>query len=348
MEVKKIKIILVAIILNASMLFAQSPDKISYQAVIRSSPDEVLSNQSIGMQISILQGSASGLEVYVETQKPTTNSSGLISVEIGSGTSSDDFSAIDWSNGPYFIKTETDPAGNSNYTITGTSELLSVPFALHAKKADNVFSGNYSDLNNAPTTITIAQADAIVNNTQAIKDSAAQIRGDIPNTSSFLTKPVIADANDLISYDGTNWVAKNAVVASVGGNQAQNNMQPWLAVNYIIAFAGIYPSRNSISDPTIGEITIFAGNFAPLYWSFCNGQLLSISTNTALFSVLGTNYGGDGRTTFALPDLRGRTPVHVGTGTGLSIKSLGQIGGSETNVMTIEQMPIHTHTITYD
>ena len=118
---------------------AQSPEKMSYQAVVRNTSDNLVTNQPVGMQISILQGSATGSAVYVETQTPTTNTNGLVTIEIGSGTVvTGDFAAIDWTNGPYFIKTETDPAGATNYTITGTSQLLSVPYALHAKTAENV------------------------------------------------------------------------------------------------------------------------------------------------------------------------------------------------------------------
>jgi microcystin-dependent protein len=108
-------------------------------------------------------------------------------------------------------------------------------------------------------------------------------------------------------------------------------MQPWLGINYIIALYGIFPSRNSISEPTIGEIAMFAGNFAPRNWALCDGQLLPINQNQALFSILGTTYGGDGRTTFALPDLRGRVPLHPGTGPGLPTYRLGQKGGTVTH-----------------
>ncbi|AWG21283.1 phage tail protein [Flavobacterium faecale] len=90
---------------------------------------------------------------------------------------------------------------------------------------------------------------------------------------------------------------------------------------------------------------MFAGNFAPRGWAFCDGQLLAISQNTALFSIIGTTYGGDGRTTFALPDLRGRVPMHPGNGPGLSGRSLGQSGGTETNTLNISQMPSHSHTV---
>ncbi|MFD0860866.1 phage tail protein [Sungkyunkwania multivorans] len=96
-------------------------------------------------------------------------------------------------------------------------------------------------------------------------------------------------------------------------------------------------------DPFLGEIIMFGGNFAPRGWALCDGQLLPISQYSALFSILGTTYGGDGRTTFALPDLRGRTPIHAGTGPGLSNRKLGSRGGSEYNILNTNQLPSHTH-----
>jgi microcystin-dependent protein len=98
-----------------------------------------------------------------------------------------------------------------------------------------------------------------------------------------------------------------------------------------------------MSTPYIGEIRIFAGNFAPLGWAFCNGQLMAVSQHDALFSLIGTIYGGDGQTTFALPDLRGRLPIHAGTGPGLSPRALGSQGGSEQVSLTFNQMPSHGH-----
>jgi hypothetical protein len=149
----------------------------SYQAVIRDADANLVTSQTIGMQISILQGSLTGTAVYTETQTPTTNANGLVSIQIGDGTvENGDFATIDWANGPYFIKTETDPTGETSYTITGTSQLLSVPFALHANEIDpsvpkgtqagemqywngtewlTVAAGNQGDvltfMNNAPT-----------------------------------------------------------------------------------------------------------------------------------------------------------------------------------------------------
>jgi len=96
-------------------------------------------------------------------------------------------------------------------------------------------------------------------------------------------------------------------------------------------------------EPFLGEIKMFAGNFAPRNWAFCDGQLLGISQYDALFSLLGTIYGGDGRTTFGLPDLRGRIPIHMGTGPGLSNYRIGQKAGAENVTLTVSQLPPHTH-----
>jgi microcystin-dependent protein len=98
-----------------------------------------------------------------------------------------------------------------------------------------------------------------------------------------------------------------------------------------------------MSEPFVGEIRMFAGNFAPRGWAFCDGQLLAVSQNDALFSLFGTIYGGDGRTTFGLPDLRGRIPVHAGHGPGLSERRLGAKYGAETVTLTVNQMPSHSH-----
>ena len=103
-----------------------------------------------------------------------------------------------------------------------------------------------------------------------------------------------------------------------------------------------------MSEPFVAEVRIFAGNFAPRSWAFCNGQLLPVSQNTALFSLIGTTYGGDGRTTTALPNLAGRAPMHPGRGPGLTARRLGQRGGVETVTLSEAQMPNHMHTMRAD
>ncbi|MFO7657857.1 MAG: hypothetical protein R6W78_12390 [Bacteroidales bacterium] len=119
----------------------------SCQAVIRNNDNQLVINQNVGVMIRILKGLSIGAAVYSETQTPLANANGLISIEIGGGISSDNFSTIKWSDGPYYLKTEIDPAGGANYTIIGVSQLLSVPFALHAKTADNISNFNALQLN---------------------------------------------------------------------------------------------------------------------------------------------------------------------------------------------------------
>ena len=100
-----------------------------------------------------------------------------------------------------------------------------------------------------------------------------------------------------------------------------------------------------MAEPFLGQIIMFGGNFAPRGWALCDGQLLPISQNTALFSLLGTTYGGNGQTTFALPDLRGRVPLHMGQGPGLSPYTLGQVGGTEAVTLLVNNLPQHTHSL---
>ena len=131
----KIYSIVVGLLLTASV-FAQAPQKMSYQAVIRNSSSVLITSTPVGMKISVLQGSSTGTPVYVETQTPSTNTNGLVSLEIGTGTViTGTFATINWAAGPYFIKTETDPTGGTAYTISGTNELMSVPYALFSANA---------------------------------------------------------------------------------------------------------------------------------------------------------------------------------------------------------------------
>jgi uncharacterized protein (TIGR02145 family) len=146
---KKLIIFLIVILITLND-FAQSPEKMSYQCVIRDAGGILVTNHSIGIRISILQGGSTGTVIYQETYNPNpqTNTNGLVSIEIGSGSAlTGIFSAIAWASGPYFLKTETDPTGGTTYTIIGTSQLLSVPYALHSKIAE---TANYNSLSNLP------------------------------------------------------------------------------------------------------------------------------------------------------------------------------------------------------
>jgi microcystin-dependent protein len=141
-----------------------------------------------------------------------------------------------------------------------------------------------------------------------------------------------------------------------GGNQPHENMMPYLALNYCIAMQGVFPSHGKSakvkkgggSSNYIGEIIMFAGNFPPTGWAFCAGQILPIAQNTALFSLLGTMYGGNGTSTFALPDLRSRVPISYGQGPGLSYYDIGQTGGEEIVTLLLSEIPMHSHTMAFN
>lgn len=134
----------IAAMILAVVSYAQAPNSFKYQAVIRDASGVILNNQNVGLQFTIQQGMPGGTAVYTETFAPTTNDYGLVNAEIGTGTTTDDFSTIDWSAGPYFIETAVDVTGGTTYAIMGTSQLLSVPYALHAKTAEVALNGGSS------------------------------------------------------------------------------------------------------------------------------------------------------------------------------------------------------------
>ena len=134
---KKILLSLVTIATISFTSFGQAPEGFKYQAVVRDASSNPMTDQAVGMRLTIQQGSIGGGVVYQETFTPTTNSYGLVNLEIGTGTSTDDFSSIDWSNGPYFIETAVDVTGGTSYAVMGTSQLMSVPYALYAKTSGN-------------------------------------------------------------------------------------------------------------------------------------------------------------------------------------------------------------------
>lgn len=187
-NMNKYVLCILALFVCSNQVFSQAPNKISYQAIIRNSLGTLVTNQSVGMRISILQGGSTGSPVYTETHQPVTNSNGLVTLEIGTGTIFfGNFANIDWSNGPYFISTETDPTGGTNYSILGVSQLLSVPYALHANIADSVLNLNLPALkfSKKKDTISINDNTIILND----DDSLNELQNlKISNDSIYLSK----------------------------------------------------------------------------------------------------------------------------------------------------------------
>ena len=254
---KKIITIYAAILMTASV-FAQAPNKMSYQAVIRNISNALVTSSAVGMQISILQGSSTGTPVYVETQTPTTNANGLASIEIGGGTVvSGNFSTIDWANGPYFVKTETDPSGGANFSITGTSQFLSVPYALHARNTD-------SWLVNADTTYTLKRVGIGTTSPQSQlqivggSSTPAEITLQSPGSPAYHHGALVMKASGttnkralgMFMFDtlGANeWFIGRPYGSILGGNSDQFVIQRKLTSNHNTASSGV---ANGANTPT--------------------------------------------------------------------------------------------------
>jgi uncharacterized protein (TIGR02145 family) len=211
----------IAALLLTVNIWAQAPQKMSYQAVIRNASNTLLVNQSVGIRISIIQGTIFGASVYVETHTTTTNANGLISIEIGSGDIlNGNFNTINWANGPYFVKTETDPTGGSNYTIVGTNQLLSVPYALHAKTAESISGG----LNETDPLFNSSVAKSInANDTVRWNNKLNGYTETDPSFNNSLAKNITANDtirwnNKLNGYTETDPSFNNSLAKSINSN----------------------------------------------------------------------------------------------------------------------------------
>jgi hypothetical protein len=254
---KKLFITCAAMLLTA-FVFAQSPNKMSYQAVIRNNSNALITNQAVGMRISIIQGNSSVTAVFVETHTPTTNANGLASIEIGGGlVVSGTFSTINWANGPYFVKTETDPAGGTSYSIAGTSQLLSVPYALHAKNTDSWSV-------NADTIYTFKKVG-------------------IGTSSPSLSLDIRTDNTSAVRGAGFSQYSSNNFASLLHLNKFRGSLTNPISVinnDYIggLVLSGYNGTSNSVSGTSIGSILI---------GSKINGNVTSSSVPQDLFFATG-------------------------------------------------------------
>lgn len=251
---KKIIVICMGILLTAG-ISAQAPNKISYQAVIRNSSNTLVKNITVGMKISILQTTSSGVPVYVETQVPTANANGLVTIEIGGGTVvSGNFATINWANGPFFVKTETDPAGGTSYSITGTSQILSVPYALYAANSGSSIPGPQGPQGNAGATGPQGPQGA---------------QGFLTNGNTAGNTPY---------WNGTQWVVNNSNIHNNGAGIGIGTTTPSASAKLEVASTtqGFLPprmttaQRDAIASPA-GGLTIYNTTVNCLQW--WNGTL---------------------------------------------------------------------------
>ena len=299
---KKFFSLVSAVLLSAS-LWAQAPQSFSYQAVIRGGNNVLVANKPVGMKISLLQGSEKGTAVYVETHKPTSNDNGLVSIAIGGGikdASSTAFASIDWSKGPYFVQTETDPTGDVNYTLITTSQLLSVPFALYAANSQPGPKGE-------PGLQGPAGKDGISNPNYWNKDADSSISyngvkvGSRTNAmvNGFFMNKLTTDNRDLqgvitnlqSTSASTGWVvgSKNIVQGQGKGVHAAVFGSGGKDINYTVAQNvrfGVY----GMSTDTLSFLDYNNGIYA-----FASGnKKMNIGIDGTSGSVVGDNYGTTG------------------------------------------------------
>jgi uncharacterized protein (TIGR02145 family) len=266
---KKLFTLIIVTLITLSA-FTQAPQKMSYQSVIRNASGVLVTNQSVGIRISVLQGTTSGTVVYQETYNPNpqTNANGLLSLEIGGGLAiTGTFSAIDWSSGPYFLKTETDPTGGTNYAIIGTSQLLSVPYSMYAKTAGNGFSGNYMDLLNKPTLFSGSYID-LTNKPSLFNGIWANITGKPTSLAGYGITDAMSTshvANSITSTMIGNWNTAFSWGNHAGLYRPISYVPAWSEITSkptTLAGYGITDAVNTTDNQTIAGNKTFTGTIS--------------------------------------------------------------------------------------
>jgi hypothetical protein len=245
-------------------LYAQAPEKMSYQAVLRSSSNVPIISTQVGMRISILLGNDPGVTVYVETHTPTTNAVGLVTIEIGNGTVvSGSFTGLNWANGTYFIKTETDPAGGSTYTITGISQLLSVPYALYALSSGSATSlGNVDNTSDSDKPVSTATQTALDNKVDKVTGKGLSTAD---YTAAEKTKLAgIAEGAELnvnADWNATSGDAQILNKPTILAGTAPGQMQYWNGTAWVTVKTAFYYEGATLQ--MIGGVPTWTGGTIP-------------------------------------------------------------------------------------
>jgi len=321
---KKISTILASILLAVSV-FAQAPQKMSYQAVVRDAGNVLIKNHAVGMKISILQGST---PVYIETQTPTTNANGLVTLEIGSGTVvSGDFSIINWASGTYNVKTETDPTGGTNYTVTGTSQLLSVPYALNS--SDNKWSSNGFGINNNSGSVGIGTTTPFT--PLYVKSTSANLATFDGGSSLWLT---LAENGIQRGYIGSfagnpEDVDFGTYAGSTGSVHLTTNDTPKLTVanSGYVGIGTTTPDASFTVKSSVGKIANFDGP---------DGSWIYFSENGVPKGYIGSFAGNADDVDFGTGGANATGSVHLTTNAGpkLTVINNGNVGIGTTTPTT--------------
>lgn len=290
------KYLLILSIALATNTFAQTPEGINYQAVVRDALGATITNSPVGLKLSLLQTSSTGPAVYEESFSTFSNDFGLVNVVFGGGTViSGSFSAVDWSLGPYYIQVAADPAGGTNYSVLGTQQLMSVPYALYAKSTGNTFSGDYNDLINQPaiptmTSELVNDSGFITNPNDADADPTNELQS-LSVTGSTLT----ISGGNTVDLSGVSpqlteaqvdaYVANNGYLTSEVDGSNTNELQTLSVSGNTITLSN---GGGSISAPkpvklnTGARTNICAGNTSPgTGWTAYSSTSISLAVNTS-------------------------------------------------------------------
>lgn len=312
---KKI-LFLFGILSGLFMGLSQAPEKMSYQAVIRNGSGQLLGNQSIAVRVSILQGSPAGAEIYAERLTGNTNANGLVSLEIGTGTViTGTFASINWPAGSYYLKTETDPAGGTNYTITGTSQLLSVPYAMYAKSAGNsggTFTIPYiNTVNNASTLFSLTNdgdGTSLEGNNTTTTSNIAAVRGVVTSASPGGFSSAVRGINNGTgglgvgvygSQAGSGWGVYGTTPNGLGvyGNATANGIGVYANSN---TGTGLTATSNNGVPVSVSIFNNANNNTVINASSVGNGTVINVTTSgngAGVRSSTGSGFGVHGITT---------------------------------------------------
>jgi len=264
----------ICLVLATLLIQAQTPAGFNYQAVIRNSSGELVKNKTIGVRFTILKGTENGAQVYSEVISPATNGNGLVTAEIGK-LNKNQFSQIDWSDGIYFLKTETDLNGGSNYVISGVSQLMSVPYAMYAAQSGDGFSGNYSDLSGKPTLAPVATTGNYTDLSGKPTLAPVATTGNYTDLSGQPTLAPVATSGKYSDQSGQPAFAKVATT----GNYSDLLGQPTLAK---IATTGNY--SDLLGKPTLATVAT-TGNYSDLLSKPALATIATTGSFTDLLNV---------------------------------------------------------------
>ena len=339
-------IILTGILCLTATLVAQAPEKMSCQAILRTASGEVISETSVGLKVSILKDSETGITIYSETHTVTTNTGGLVSIIIGTGTTSDDFSAVDWSMGTFFLRLDIDPDGGEDYSITSVNQILTVPYALHAKTAESI--KNISGIDTSATnelqqlsisndTIYLSQGGSVV---LPAVDSVGNFSGDY---NDLVNKPEIKQINTNTAFgrEALNIASMGANITAFGYGALSANTSAY--VGTAVGAYALYSNTTGHANTAMGAFALYnnisglyntAMGFSSLKNNILGGHNVAIGNNSLYSNTDKSNLVAIGDSALYYNGKNATETHHGSKNTAIGSKALyaNTIGSSNTSI----------------